>query len=196
MPWYKKKYHQLSDEQLVYMLTKGNERAFDELYDRYAPRMMRFFYRMLYQDEAVAADFCQTLFLRVFEKKDSFKPEYKFSTWIHTLAANLCKNEYRRQGRQPTTINIQQAHDLMVTQEESRVDKSIFQSALQRAINRLDDKHRICIVLRYQQDKRIAEIADIVNCPPGTVKSRIHTAMKQMRSDLHGHNLNFKEALR
>ena len=93
---FKKTYHNKSDEALIQLLSNNNEKAFNELYGRYAEQMFHFFYKMLYQDEELAEDFCQNLFLKIFEKANSYDPKYKFSTWIYTMATNMCKNEYRR----------------------------------------------------------------------------------------------------
>lgn len=66
------------------------------MYDRYSPRMYRFFFRMLWRDAGKAEDFTQEIFLKIIEKPQLFDPERNFKTWIYTLASNLCKNEYRR----------------------------------------------------------------------------------------------------
>src|ERR1700712_473931 len=77
-------------------IADGKEKAFTELYERYSKKMLYFFYQRLYQDKQKAQDFLQDLFLKILEKPQLFNADKKFKTWIYTLAANMCKNEYRK----------------------------------------------------------------------------------------------------
>ena len=90
------RYSQLADEELIRMLCDRDVAAFDELYERYVQRLLRYFHRMLAANEEQAQDFLQETFLRVIEKRSSFDPTGRFSTWIFAIAHNLCCNEYRR----------------------------------------------------------------------------------------------------
>ena len=85
-----------TDEQLMERFVfRDNEKAFEELYCRYAPRFKGFFIRMLSADGALADDFLQELFLRIYEARGSYQHGKQFSTWAFSMAYNLCKNEYR-----------------------------------------------------------------------------------------------------
>ena len=188
MTFFKKKYHQYTDQELVKLLSKGNEAAFDELYERYAEKLYHFFYKMLYQDKELAADFCQTLFMKVFEKVDTFNPTHNFSTWIYAIAANMCKNEYRRNNRPKPTIYLEDNFKKVEPRAPGLIDKEIFNTHLQVAINKLDDKHRLCFILRYQEEKTIPEISEVLGCPQGTIKSRLHYALKKLAIQLDQFN--------
>ena len=96
----KKSIADLSDEALMSRIAKGNTAAFELLYDRYSNRMHAFFRRMLGNDSELANDFLQELFMKIIEKPKAFDVERRFSTWIYTVASNMCKNEYRRRERQ------------------------------------------------------------------------------------------------
>jgi hypothetical protein len=85
-----------SDEKLMGLLGRGDIAAFDELYDRYGGRLLRYFHRMLGRDEEKAQDFLQDIFLRIVERPELFSLDRRFSTWIFSVAHNMCKNEYRR----------------------------------------------------------------------------------------------------
>ena len=74
----------------------GEPRAFEVLYDRYSERLLNYFYRMLGNHRENAHDMLQDLFLKIINKPHLFNPEKRFLTWIYTVAANMCKNEYRR----------------------------------------------------------------------------------------------------
>jgi len=182
---FRKKYENYADEQLMHLLTQGSEVAFDELYKRYAHKMHSYFHKLLYQDNELAADFCQNLFLKVFEKANSYNNSYKFSTWLYTIASNMVKNEYRRQQNPTPTLFIQQSQTTHIDpQGPKNIDQEIFQKKLQTALNKLEDKHRLCFILRYQEEKTIKEISEILACPIGTIKSRIHYTMKKIAEDL------------
>jgi RNA polymerase sigma-70 factor (ECF subfamily) len=181
---FRKTYKNKPDEALMVLLSQGNERAFNEIYSRYAEPLFHFFYRMLYQDEELAADFCQNLFLKVFEKARTYNPQYKCSTWIYTMASNMCKNEYRRISRKKPTIYLEKFKKFSEPKAPKEIDNEIFQNQLQKEINKLDEKHKLCFILRYQDNKSIAEISELLSCPLGTVKSRLHNATKKIRREL------------
>jgi RNA polymerase sigma-70 factor (ECF subfamily) len=92
---FRKNYSEVSDEELMQNIRQGNTGAFDELYRRYNRRLLLYFYRMLGGDSEKAQDFLQDLFLKIFEKNNLFRNEARFSSWIFTVAHNMCKNEYR-----------------------------------------------------------------------------------------------------
>ncbi len=184
MTFLRKKYNHYSDQELVRYLKRGKEAAFDELYRRYSEQMYHFFYKMLYQDEVIAADFCQTLFIKVFEKRATVDPEKRFNNWLYAVAANMCKNEYRRLGRTQSTIKLNESIKKIEPIGPRLLDQEIFGHHLQEAINTLDDKHRLCFILRYQEEKTIPEISEVLGCPQGTVKSRLHNTLKKLSIQL------------
>ena len=185
MSLFRQKYNKLKDAKLILLISKGNEDAFNELYMRYSQRMYAYFYKMLYQDKELAADFTQTLFLKLFEKAKSYNDQFAFSTWIYTMASNMCKNEYRRQSRSEPMIKMPlQLFDITQPKGPENLDSEIFQKHLQAAINELEPIHRQCFVLRYQDELSIKKIAEIVNCPVGTVKSRLYYSLKKLSDKL------------
>lgn len=163
-------------------IAQRNERAFAELYDRYSPRMYRFFMRMFWQDAEKSADFTQELFLKIIEKPHLFQPGRSFRTWIYTIAGNLCKNEFRR-------LKIREEElpawpDIAEEDLPERIDRQVFEQQLRESIARLSPLHRECFVLRYQEELSVAEIAEITDCPEGTVKSRLHYALRQVCAEM------------
>jgi RNA polymerase sigma-70 factor, ECF subfamily len=182
MPFFRPTLTQYSDEALMQAIAQRDERAFAVLYDRYGPRMYRFFLRMLWRDAAKSEDFTQELFLKIIEKPHLFNPERKFSTWLYTLAANMCKNEYRRPRFAESPVETA----AMGFEENlpEKIDQELFENQLRQSIEQLNAAHHQCFVLRYQEELSIAEIAEIVGCPEGTVKSRLHHALRQISGDL------------
>ena len=101
------RYNKSSDEDLIISISNGNNDAFNELYSRYKDRLHYYFYRMLSQDKEIAKDFLQEIFMKIIYKANYFDPKMNFSTWIFSIANNMCKNEYRRQDIRKNTLNIE-----------------------------------------------------------------------------------------
>ena len=176
-------------------VSDGKEAAFDELYRRYGDRLHYYFYRMLGKDQEVANDFTQDLFMRIIEKARYFDPQQRFSSWLYAIASNMCKNEYRRREyRSKLDITEPEA----VFQREgfylaSDADRELFSQQLQKALDYLDFKHRQCFVLRFQEELSIREISEIMSCPEGTIKSRIHYTLKKLAEQLHFFHPDFSK---
>ena len=180
---FEKKYQQLSDEQLMPFIADGQEKAFNVLYQRYAQKLQRYFYRMLYQDAPLAEDFVQELFIKIIEKAHTFDSKKKCSTWLYTIAINLCKNEYRRNERYQNRLqHIPEPKPSAPIDEQ--LDQKRRKRVLQNAINDLDEIHRQCYILRYQEEHSIREIAQMLGCPEGTVKSRLYYSVKKLSERL------------
>ena len=178
MPVFFNKYHDLADEELVERIGQEDSEAFDELYRRYSRRLLYYLYRMLGGQEEKAQDFLQELFLKVLEKNTPFAASQRFSTWIFSVAHNMCCNEYRRlEVRGSTTgaelgLKVQKEQDGYHHAERS-LDQKVFKQSLLCELARLDEDKRSTFLLRYQENCSIREISAILGCPIGTVKSRL-----------------------
>ena len=106
----------------------------------------------------------------------------------------MCKNEYRRNSRAKPTIDLDDSLKKIEPRAPGLIDQEIFNQHLQSAINKLDDKHRLCFILRYQEEKTVTEISEVLNCPPGTVKSRLHYTLKKLAVQLDQFNPIQKKA--
>lgn len=174
--------HKKSDETLMLLVQQGNSKAMTELYRRYAPKLLRYFYRMLYRREAVAQDFLQDLFLRLIERGGQFRSNMKFATWLYSIAHNMCKNEYRKQSVRANQMGgfsepiVDNLHDNFTQQE--------FREALDRVLDNMDEDDKNLFVLRHELEYSIEEIAVMVNCPEGTVKSRLFYLKKKLSQQL------------
>ena len=181
MPLFSHRIQHVSDEQLMDGIKRGDGVAFDELYSRYSTRLLHYFYRMLGGQEEKAQDFLQDLFVKLVEKPGLFSGP-RFSTWIFTVAHNMCKNEYRR-------MNIRNAAtpDVLMTLKtdmddhvERHLDHQAFARALCNALNALKEEQRQVFLLRHQENFSIKEISEIVGCSEGTVKSRLFYTTKKL----------------
>lgn len=173
-----------TDESLVASLSsKRSNEALTELHARYAQKVYGYFYRMFAGDSDKAQDFVQDLFLRILEKHHQFDPAKKFYTWMFTIACNMCKTEFRHSNR----IQNYDADSSVFNGTEWTDDhhtRELFNEHLQKAVLRLDEVHRSVFVLRYFNHLPLNEIADILEIPLGTVKSRLFNATAKMANEL------------
>ncbi|TFG99338.1 MAG: sigma-70 family RNA polymerase sigma factor [Calditrichales bacterium] len=175
-----------TDASLMQRFQAGDKEAFHALYERYAQSVLRYLFRMLGGDDSRAQDILQDVFLRVAGKPHYFNPEFRFSTWLFSIASNLCKNEYRYQA---IRRNYDPSVDLDIYgQKNADVDKKLdmktFENALQAELMQLETEQRSIFLLRHQENYSIKEIARILDCPEGTVKSRLFNVSKKLASQL------------
>jgi RNA polymerase sigma-70 factor, ECF subfamily len=167
-----------SDEQLiqVYQINKGDkgQMAFTLLYDRYAKIMLNFFYFSLHYDHNKAQDLVQDLFVRVLEKNHTFNKDQFFKPWIYKIASNMCSDEYRKNNIINKYNNhIRSSSEIITLNSETKEE-------LRKCIAALDKDHRSLIVLRFKLKLSVKEIAEIYECPEGTIKSRLFYATKEL----------------
>lgn len=182
------KLNKLSDEALMSMVIDGNNNAFGLIYDRFFERLYRYFYRMLGANSEKATDFAQDLFVKIIEKPHNYNPEKKFAIWIFVLASNMCKNEYRSLEVRQRHIQTASFDSVSETKIEQQLDNTQFKSDLIKEVHTLDEKHRDVFILRYEHELPIKEIATIVDCSEGTVKSRLFYSLKKLSDKLAIYN--------
>ncbi len=182
----RQKIGELGDSQVVQQFLDGDERAFTELVRRYQTRLLNFVTRMI-GDREQAEDVVQEAFVRVFRHIHRFDQSRKFSTWVYTIAGNLARNELRHRSRNPmvsfTTLTQSWEGDQVDVEWEdpkTRPDdlyrKRFLREKVEEAVERLPANHRAVFVLRELEGKTYEEIAEIMDCSMGTVKSRLNRA--------------------
>jgi RNA polymerase sigma-70 factor (ECF subfamily) len=173
----------LSDEKLVRAMSNGNVEAFNELYNRYRSRMLYYFYRMLGGNSSIAEDFLQDLFFKLIDKPHLFDTRRKFSTWLFSVAHNMCKNEYRkREVRQILVSN--NSTETVAVEEEPNQYAQVSAEDIYACLDEFDENHRSAFLLKYREGLNIDEISDILMLPPGTVKSRLFYTRKKIQKML------------
>ncbi len=189
MPQNTGKFSLLSDEELMFFLSNGEVLAFDELYLRYSKRMLGYYIRMLNFDKDLAEDALQDLFLKIAEAPEKFDNTRSFKTWIFSVASNSCKNYYRRkkivsESKTEMQYSHQQINDNAFLNAASKMDAVVFREMLEEALNELPAEKKEAFILKYQEEKTIAEIAMIQDCPEGSVKSRLYYTIKVLEEKL------------
>ena len=184
MGHFRKNYEQQSDEEIMLRIRQKEREAFSVMYDRYAGEMVNFFYRRLGQDEAKAQDFLHDLFLKLLNDPEKYTPGKAFRPWLYSIALNMCKNEYRK-------FKVREDYRLSGFSDISgsfdgidKIDTKLFEKELTTRLNLLDETHREVFLLRFQQELSIAEIAEMMGCPEGTVKSRLFYTLKALSMQL------------
>jgi len=180
-----------SDEELMCFLCKGEVLAFDELYVRYSQRLMVYFVRMLNFDKDLAKDALQDVFLKIAESPEKFDTSRSFKTWIFSVASNSCKNFYRHKqivARSHEEILQSSAGDQLLINTALKLDGLEFRKMLEDVLDELPPEKKEAFILKYQEEKTIAEIAQIQNCPEGSVKSRLHYTLKILEERLYMFN--------
>jgi len=171
----------LSDEKLVSQVRNGVEKAFEVLYKRYAKRMLFFFTQKLQGDQQLAQDFLQDLFIKILEKLDTYNVEKSFAVWIYSIANNMCKNHYRKVGRSTVEWNANSAMLYETSSDFGHDDSNeVFLKRLNLALESMEESYREIYTLRYRENLTIQEISEFLQCPQGTVKSRLHYAIKAL----------------
>ena len=179
-----------TDEELIARFQNGDNYAFDLLVKRYKDPLMNFIFRFV-GEKNEAEDIVQETFLRLFKNKHYYKEIAKFSTWIYTIAGNLAKTELRKRKRRKLFsishyMATEKDYDIpdSTTSPESDTNTIITDKIIQSAIDKLSPKFKQVIILRDIQGFSYEEIADIVNIPLGTVKSRVNRARLKLQEDL------------
>jgi RNA polymerase sigma-70 factor (ECF subfamily) len=176
----------LDDAGVVAAFLGGEERAFQELVDRYQARLLNFIYRTI-GDRDRAEDLVQEVFIRVYRHIGRFDRSKKFSTWIYTIASNLAKNELRNRSRNPLVLfqairSKFEDEDRPLQFEDTQYKpddlfrKRHLRDMVDRSVAQLPLHHREVFVLRELEGKSYEEIAEITGVNLGTVKSRLNRA--------------------
>ncbi len=160
-----------ADEDLARRLAAGDDRALAELLRRYEHGLSHFIFRQTGGRDV--EDLYQETWMRVVRHADRFDSSRKFSTWLFQIAVNLCR-DWRRSP--PTEVASGDAAATIGSGVE-RIEAGIDAG---RLLGMLPEEQREVVILRYYHDLRESDVAEILGVPKGTVKSRMHNAMKTL----------------
>ena len=178
---------QISDEQLFASFRAGDETAFARLVRRYEKELFNFLLRFVGQS-SLAEDVFQEAFLQVHISADSFELHRRFRPWLYTIAANKARDLLRSQSRRPTVqltalddeIGSSQLWDNLLREETTAVEileHKQQQELVRQVVAELPDHLREILILAYFNQLSYKEMAEVLNIPLGTVKSRLHAAV-------------------
>jgi len=177
-----------TDKELVRRVQQGDKRAFDLLFGRYQHRIINLVGRYLRNPQDVE-DVTQEAFIKAFKALPRFRGESAFYTWLYRIAINTAKNHLVARGRRPPGVDVDvedaefmDGADLLKESEspEAALARDELAAAIDKAIGELPDDLRSAVTLREFDGLSYEQIAQIMDCPVGTVRSRIFRARESI----------------
>ncbi|MDR0405935.1 MAG: RNA polymerase sigma factor [Clostridiales bacterium] len=172
----------MNDSDLIARAKNGDTAAFETLIEAYQSKVYNLAYKMLYNRED-AADAAQDALIKIYKSLGAFQGKSKFSTWVYRLTYNICIDALRR--RRTETIPIDDALADGGANPAGEAERRERVREIYRAISGLSPDHRAAVVLRDIDGHSYDEIAEILDCSVGTVKSRISRARDRLKEILY-----------
>jgi len=183
------------DQQLVVRVQKGDKSAFDLLVRKYQHRIAKLVSRYVY-DRSEVEDVTQEAFIKAYRAIKGFRGDSAFYTWLYRIAINTAKNYLVAQGRRPQIANVEaedaEASDMGIgpnllrdaTTPERQMLADEIGRTVERVLSALPEDLRSAVTLREIDGLSYEEIAEVMNCPIGTVRSRIFRAREAIDKEL------------
>lgn len=179
------------DEELVARATAGDQDAFNQLVKRWERPIYALAYRTLGRDEE-ARDVVQDAFLRAYRGLKGFKGEAKFSSWLYRITLNLCRDWMRKERRAPVVQTPEGVDPIDLADQQASPTESVedlvarreMSAAVQLAMAELPEEQRTAIMLKEYHGLTFQEIADQLDCPLSTVKTRLYQGLTVLRRRL------------
>ena len=180
-----------SDEDLMMECRRGDMGAFELLVRRYQDALVNYIHHII-NDYHLAEDLAQETFLRVFKSASRYEPKASFKSWLYTIATNLSRNELRNRKRRNTyfledlveeggTVHDSEFMADTRYQPDILYEKKERQQLIRKALSQLPENQRLALTLVTYQELSYEEIAEILKCSIGAVKSLIHRARQNLK---------------
>jgi RNA polymerase sigma-70 factor, ECF subfamily len=179
---------ELDETELIRKAKRGDREAFGVLVERYQRRVVGVARAVVHNPED-ALELAQETFVRAYENLASFESRSSFSTWLYRIAANLAIDLRRREGRHSFVQGDEAESEIdrlpsSIGDSFAEVSRGELNRRLRAALNELTPEHRAVILLREVEGLSYDEISDLLQCPRGTVMSRLHYARNRLRTIL------------
>jgi RNA polymerase sigma-70 factor (ECF subfamily) len=182
------------DAALMLRVKQGDTAAFTELVEKYKQPVINVIYRTL-RDATEAEDLAQNVFVQVYKSADRYRITAKFTTWLFTIARNLCLNEIRRRSRHPADSldathpdqDDQPLHQFEDKNTFSPPDKLLqgeLEQKIEQALAQLPENQRTAVLLCRQDELSYEEIAGVLGCSLSATKSLIHRGRETLKEKL------------
>lgn len=181
-----------NDSELIQQALKGDQQAYRQLAERHRAAVFHIVYKIVREKET-ANDLVQETFMKAFSSLNSYRSEYRFSTWLYKIAANCSIDHLRKKRIQVLSLEGQLGGDsesrtMDVPDYSYHPERDLVRKeqrfSIEEAIDALPRKYREVIVYRHKDDKSYEEIADLLGIPIGTVKARIFRARELLKKKL------------
>ena len=179
----------LTDEQIVALFQQGEKHLFDILVLKYQSRVQSIISRFLRKDTASIEDIAQEAFINAYNALDKFRSDSQFYTWLYRIAINCAKNYLRSNAFKHRAsdvsiddedLNIDAVSIDILDQPDLNIEYQQLNAELKSALNELPQEMQDVIVMRELSGKSYEEIAKILDCPVGTVRSRLFRAREKL----------------
>ncbi len=182
------------DAALMLRVKQGDAAAFTQLVEKYKQPIINLVWRTV-RDETEAEDITQSVFVQAWKSAPRYQATAKFSTWLYTIARNLCLNEFRRRSRHPTESLDQtredsedqplfQVEDKRIRGAQDEMLQGELEHKVDAAIGALPENQRIALALCRQEELSYEEIAEVLGCSLSATKSLIHRARETLKVQL------------
>lgn len=172
----------ISDEELAIQMQTGNEASLESIVKRYHGPIHAYMVRMGGECH-IANDLTQEVFIKVCRNIQRYKNELPFRPWIFTIAANTYKDYLKKAYVARDLVGLENLDEFVVSQEssENNLLAADQRDYVLKSLNGLQQIYREVVILRYYQDLKLNDIAQVLQIPVGTVKSRLSSALQQLR---------------
>lgn len=179
------------DAELMLRVREGDTESFTLLLERHRSPVIHFLYRMV-QNQSVAEELAQEVFLRVYRSRANYEPTAKFTTWLFRIASHLALNwiRDRRHERGQESLDqetqdgmVRQVSDRGVSAEHALVRESKFEE-IRRAIQGLPEKQKAAVLMHKYEEMEYSQIAAVLECSESAVKSLLFRAYESLRARL------------
>lgn len=160
----------------------GNVKLLGELYERYSEKLFGFFVRLTNRRDT-GEDLVQDVFFRILKYRHTYRGDAPFTVWMYQLARNAANDHFRKWKKEYPVAEISEEHHGIEIGSDEILNRKEDSRLLQQALNRIDPEKREVLVLSRFQDLKYEQIGEILQCPVGTVKARVHYALKDLREE-------------
>ncbi len=181
-----------SDQQLVERVKQGDKRAFDMLVIKYQHKVAALVSRFIH-DHAEVQDVTQEAFIKAYRALPNFRGDSQFYTWLYRIAVNTAKNYLVSRGRRPPSTDVD-VEDAMyfegnsqlkdLENPQNKLSSEELMEKVNQSIKTLPEDLRVALTLREYDGMSYEEIADVMDCPVGTVRSRIFRAREAVEQSI------------
>ncbi len=182
------------DAALMLRVKRGDRQAFESLVEKYKQPVVNLIYRML-RDEAEAEDLAQNAFVQVYKSAHRYQVSARFSTWLYTIARNLCLNEIRRRSRHPADSldvahpehddqPLRQYEDAKSVSPPDTLLQGELEEKIEQALAALPENQRLAVLLCRQDELSYEQISAVLGCSVSATKSLIHRGRETLKAKL------------
>ena len=179
------------DQVLIKKILGGSRSSFEELMKKYNRKIYGYIFRMI-NDQETASELTQDFFIKIYRVMDKYSFEYKFSTWAFRICYNMVIDHIRKNKTYVQSLDQDTVTPKQMMESDNVVSEDGFKHLLKeelreytwKVVNRIPDKYKELILMRYLQEMKYEEIAGITQLPLGTVKNRLFKAKELIRMEI------------